>query len=42
MKITQKQLKQVIQEEIEILLEEEQLLEDLQGGAILEDGTPVC
>ena len=42
MKITEQQLKQVIKEEIDILLKEEELLEHLQHGAVLEDGTPVC
>ena len=42
MKITKSQLKQIIKEEIHILLKEEELLEHLQDGAILEDGTPVC
>ncbi len=41
MKITQQQLKQVIKEEVDILLQEEQLLEDLQGGAVFEDGSEV-
>ena len=41
MKITQQQLKQVIKEEIDILLQEEQLYRDIKEGAVFEDGSEV-
>jgi len=41
MKITQQQLKQVIKEEVDILLQEEQLYRDIKEGAVFEDGSEV-